>query len=254
MTSQTDRAKRFKDLHKKSDPLVLYNIWDSGSATAVAQEGALALATGSWSVAAAQGYKDSEQIPLDFLLQIVERIVATTDLPLSVDFEGAYAEDPADIRKNVTRLIQTGAIGLNFEDQIVGGEGLYDVDTQCDRIKAVRLAADDSQIPLFINARTDLFLKASRDTDHATLIDDALARAAAYASAGADGFFVPGLTDPDLVQQVTDQVSLPVNVMMLGSMKSPGDAAASGASRVSFGPYPYRYAMEDLAIRYQKKT
>ena len=249
--SQVNKAQSFKEMHQKGAPLVLYNIWDAGSAKTIVDAGAAAVATGSWSVAAAQGYKDGHRIPLDFVLQIVERIAQTVDVPLSVDFEGAYAETPSDVRQNMTRIINAGAIGINFEDQIVGGQGLHPVSDQVARIKAARAAADDTGVPLFINARTDVFLKAPRDASHATYLDEALDRATAYADAGADGFFVPGLTDFDLIQKVTDHVALPVNVMMLGAFSSPKAAAEHGVSRVSFGPQPYGKAMADLADRFQ---
>ena len=92
--TQAEKARYFKSLHVPGAPVVLYNIWDAGSAKAIAEAGAVALATGSWSVAAAQGYGDGQAIPLDFALQIIRRIAETVDLPLSVDFEGAYAVDP----------------------------------------------------------------------------------------------------------------------------------------------------------------
>ena len=102
--SQVNRAQSFKEMHQKGAPLVLYNIWDAGSAKTVVDAGATAVATGSWSVAAAQGYKDGQVIPLDFVLQIAERIALTVDVPVSIDFEGAYADTPSDVRENVTQI------------------------------------------------------------------------------------------------------------------------------------------------------
>ena len=243
--SQTDKANVFKDLHVSGTPLVLYNIWDAGSAAAVAKAGATAIATGSWSVAGAQGYPDGEAIPMDFLLQIAARIAATCDLPLSVDFEGGYAVDPEVLTANIRALIATGAVGLNFEDQIVGGNGLHAIDVQTPRLRAIRAAADAAGIPFFINARTDLFLK--NKNNHAALIDDALTRAAAYADAGASGFFVPGLTDPELIARITGATDLPVNIMIRGITVA--EAAKAGAARASFGPGPFASAMEDLTGR-----
>ncbi|MEP3638870.1 MAG: isocitrate lyase/phosphoenolpyruvate mutase family protein [Paracoccaceae bacterium] len=249
--SQVDKAQSFKKMHQKGAPLVLYNIWDAGSAKTIVDAGATAVATGSWSVAAAQGYKDGQGIPLDFVLQIAARIALTVDVPVSIDFEGAYADTPSDVRKNVTQIIEAGAIGINFEDQVVGGQGLHSISDQAARIKAARDAAEDTGIPLFINARTDLFLKAPKDAAHSELLDDAFERASAYSDAGADGFFVPGLTDLGLIQKVTDQVNLPVNVMMLGPLSSPKAAAECGVSRVSYGPQPFSKAMKDLSNRFQ---
>jgi 2-methylisocitrate lyase-like PEP mutase family enzyme len=248
--SQADKARRFKALHIPGNPLVLYNIWDAGSAKSVAGAGAQALATGSWSVAAAQGYADGEAIPLDFALQIIARITASTDLPVSVDFEGGYATAPAALAANLTRVIAAGGIGINFEDQIVGGTGLHPIADQVQRIKAIRAAADAAGVPLFINARTDLFLKTQ--TNQAALVAEALARQTAYAQAGADGFFIPGLGDAALIAQICQASTLPVNVMMVGSLTALPTAARLGAARASFGPGPYRVAQDDLKARAEK--
>jgi 2-methylisocitrate lyase-like PEP mutase family enzyme len=249
--NQVKKAQDFKALHVKGQPVVLYNIWDAGGAKALVDAGATAVATGSWSVAAAQGYKDGEAIPLDFVLQIVSRIAGTVDVPLSVDFEGAYSSAPETVTQNVRKIIQAGAIGINFEDQRVGGEGLYAIEEQVARIKAARQAAELEAIPLFINARTDLFLKAGASSDHAGLLDEALTRGAAYAEAGADGFFVPALTDHALIKRVCDTSSIPVNVMMRGALTSLEVVADLGVSRASYGPGPYASAMSDLAERYR---
>lgn len=249
--SQLKKAQDFKSLHRQDAPLVLYNIWDAGGAKALADVGAPAVATGSWSVAAAQGYRDGEAIPLEFVLQIVERITATVDVPVSIDFEGGYAHDPASLTENVRKIIKAGAIGINFEDQRVGGEGLYDVEEQAERITAVRAAGEQEGIPLFVNARTDLFLKAGPKGDHSALIDEAIARGAAYAEAGADGFFVPALTNADLIKKVCGETNLPVNVMMRGPLNSLASLEGLGVSRASFGPGPYATAMADLVERYK---
>jgi len=247
--SQADKARSFAALHQKGDPLVLYNIWDAGSAKAVAAQGAPALATGSWSVAAAQGYGDAQEIPLEFLLQIVTRICATVEVPVSVDFEGGYAVDPDALAENARQLIQTGAIGINFEDRIVQGTGLHSVADQAARIAAIKSVATDEDMPLFVNARTDLFLGSDPAT-HRDHLNEALDRAAAYAEAGADGFFIPGLTDTDLIAQIAEAVTLPVNVMMMPPLKQVAELAQLGAARISYGPGAYRKSMKDLQAAY----
>lgn len=237
MTLQIDKAERFRRLHVRHDPLLLYNIWDAGSAKAVFRAGAKAVATGSWSMAA-QGYDDGEALPLDDALTVVGRIVQSVDCPVTVDFEGGYAVDPDTIGHNVRRLLALGVIGLNFEDQVVNAPSLYSIEDQVKRLRAVRAAADALGVPAFVNARTDVFLKAAPEVNHAGLLDDALARAAAYAEAGADGFFVPGLTDKALIRTICETVALPVNVMTADPEGS-GDLASLGVSRISFGPHPY---------------
>jgi 2-methylisocitrate lyase-like PEP mutase family enzyme len=245
----THQAQPFRALHIKGEPLVLYNIWDAGGAKALAEAGAKAIATGSWSMAAAHGFEDGEGIPLDLVVQIVARIAESSDLPVTVDFEGGYAVAPDRVAENVRRIIQAGAVGINFEDQIVRGEGLYAVQDQIERIKAVRQAANEEGVDLFINARTDLFLGTDPST-HAMRVGEAIAREAAYKDAGADGFFIPGLTDHALIQAIVDAVSLPVNVMMMGELTSIASVADLGVSRVSYGPGPYINAVSDLQDRF----
>src|SRR5215211_5530761 len=115
----------FAALHVPGDPVILYNIWDVGSAFAVIRAGAKALATGSHPVADANGWPDAEGVPIDFALANAKRIADSTELPLTVDFEGAYSDDPDQGAENVVRLAATGAVGCNFEDQVIGGEGLH---------------------------------------------------------------------------------------------------------------------------------
>lgn len=189
---QTDKARHFADLHVKGTPLLLYNAWDAGSAKAIRDAGAKAIATSSYSVAEAQGYRDGEAIPVGFVERIVGQIAATIDLPVTVDFEGGYDGDDDDgLAGNVARLLDLGVIGINFEDRVVKGSGLYEISRQADRIATVRETARVRGVELFINARTDLFLGQGRD--EAQLIGEALDRAKAYAAAGASGFFIPGL-------------------------------------------------------------
>ncbi len=244
--TQREKARAFAALHIKGDPVILYNVWDAGSAQAVAKAGAAALATGSWSVAAAQGYGDGEALPLELLERIVGRIAASVDLPLSVDFEGGYATAPQELAQNVARIIAAGAIGVNFEDQVVGSQGLHSIDKQAARIAAVRQAADAADLPLFINARTDLFLKEPDRSRHAGLVTEAIERAVAYQEAGASGFFVPGLLGPALLRQICERVALPVNALMLGDAPAVAELAALGVARISHGPEPYREAMKNL--------
>lgn len=237
--TQVDRAEHFARLHVKGDPLVLFNIWDPGSARAVTEMGAKAIATGSWSVAAALGFDDGEELALELALANARRIVAAVDLPVTIDFEGGYAEAPAPLAENVRRLIDAGAVGCNFEDQIVGGDGLYSIEEQCARIAAIRRIAEQTSVPFFINARTDLFLQAEPD-EHGSCLEEAERRGHAYADAGASGFFVPGLTQPEQIRKICEQAPLPVNIMMMADTPSRGELAAFGVARISYGPSPYR--------------
>jgi 2-methylisocitrate lyase-like PEP mutase family enzyme len=136
--NQTEKAKRFAELHVKGAPLLLYNAWDAGSAKSIVEAGAPAIATSSWAVAEAQGYRDGEAIPIEFAEQIVARIAATVDLPVTVDFEGGYSDDDDELASNVARLLDLGVVGINFEDRVVKGSGLYDIARQAERIAVIR--------------------------------------------------------------------------------------------------------------------
>jgi 2-methylisocitrate lyase-like PEP mutase family enzyme len=206
--NQVEKAARFSELHVKGAPLLLYNAWDAGTAKSILDAGAKAIATSSWAVAEAQGYRDGESIPITFVEQIIARIVSTIDAPVSVDFEGGYSDDNGALAENVARLLELGIIGINFEDRVVQGAGLYPIDQHARRIAAIREAARAEGVDLFINARTDLFLGQQRDP--ANSINDALDRAKAYAAAGASGFFIPGLRDDALIGHICDGVALPV--------------------------------------------
>lgn len=236
---QAERARAFAALHVPGDPLVLFNVWDAGSARAVADAGAQAIATGSWSVAAAQGYADGEALPIDLAIANIARIAAAVTLPVSIDFEGGYAADPDGVAANFARALDAGAIGCNFEDQLVGGEGLYPIADQAARIAALRAVSADA----FINARTDLFLKAAASAHDLDLVEAALRRADAYAKAGADGFFAPGLRDEALIAALCQASPLPVNIIVFPGFPERAQLAAAGVARISHGPGPYRMAM-----------
>ena len=231
----------FAALHVPGEPLVLYNIWDPGSAVAVASAGAKALATGSHPVGDAAGYGDGHRVPLAYVFDNARRVMAAVDLPLTVDFEGAYSADPDEGAANVAALKQTGAVGCNFEDQVVGGEGLHPLPTQVRRIQAIRHAVGGD---FFINARTDLFLKA-KEHDSA-LVDEVIQRGKAFAAAGASGFFVPRLSEPAQIERVVQEVPLPLNVIAFPGAPPKREWANAGVARISHGPFPHRALMARL--------
>jgi 2-methylisocitrate lyase-like PEP mutase family enzyme len=241
--TQSEKAQLFTSLHRPGDPLVLYNAWDAGSAKAVAEAGAKAIATGSASVAAAHGFQDAEALPLDLALANSARVAAAVELPVTIDFEGAYAVEPDGVAANMKRLAQTGAIGCNFEDQVIGGEGLHPLEAQAARIRAARSAVGPD---FFINARTDVFLKTRAATHEPARIEEAIARARAYAEAGASGFFVPGLVDLDQLAQICSASPLPVNFMAFPGAPAAEAVAKAGIARISHGPFPHKLAMEAL--------
>jgi len=232
----------FAALHVPGDPVILYNIWDVGSALAVVSAGARALATGSHPVADANGWPDGEKVPIDFALANAKRIAAAVELPLTVDFEGAYSSDPAEGAANAARLAETGAVGCNFEDQVIGGEGLHPLELQARRIAAIRAAVGES---FFINARTDLLLKTDEHDD--ALIDQVVERGKAFADAGASGFFVPRLSDVRQIERVVRDVPLPLNLIAFPGAPDKAVWASAGVARISHGPFPHRALMSHLA-------
>ncbi|PTD22062.1 isocitrate lyase/PEP mutase family protein [Sphingomonas fennica] len=239
MPTAADKARIFADLHVPGRPLQLFNIWDAGSARAVADAGAPALATGSWSVAAAHGLDDGEALPLTLVLANLERIVAAVDLPVTLDFEGGYGATADEVGRSAASAAGIGAIGFNIEDQQIGGNGLRPIGDQQARIAAMRAAAPHA----FVNARTDIFLKAPAAAHDDAAIDDALVRAQAYADAGASGFFAPGLADERLIARLCERSPLPVNIMMFPAVPPAARLAELGVARISHGPGPYRLAM-----------
>lgn len=238
-------AKRdqFAALHRPGDPVLLYNIWDAGSARAVAEAGAPALATGSHSLAEANGFPDGQGIPFNLFLDCIRRIAGAVEVPVSADFEGGFAADPAHLAEHAKLLVEAGAVGCNFEDQVIGGEGLHPIGEQASRVAAV------AESGLFVNARTDLFLKlffAGANANDRNLFGEALERAAAYKEAGAECFFVPGLSDPDLIAEMCERSPLPVNSVMSPGMPDVATLTQAGVARVSWGPGPWRAAMNRL--------
>jgi len=236
------KFEAFAALHVPGDPVILYNIWDVGSAKAVVAAGAKALATGSHPVGDASGFGDGHQVPIDFVFANARRIVeAIEPLPLSVDFEGAYSTDPKQAGDNVALLAQSGAVGCNFEDQVVGGEGVHPLDQQCHRIEVIRRAVGDD---FFLNARTDLYLKVQDHDD--TLVGQVIERGKAFADAGASGFFVPRLADPRQIERIVRDVPLPLNVIAFPGAPPKAEWAAAGVARISHGPFPHRALMAQL--------
>lgn len=244
MTTNLQKAETFHGLHVRGRPLVLLNVWDAGSAAAIANGGAPAIATGSWSVAAANGYPDGEQLPLDFAIDNLRRIVGAVTVPVSLDLERGYGADAEGVGATIVRAIDAGAMGCNIEDTVTDGS-LRDVAEQVARLRAARTAADAHGARFFINLRTDVFFQKGVPHDNAA-VDRALERARAYADAGADGLFVPGLFDAALIERLANASPLPLNILV-GAATPPLDVLARcGVARVSHGPGPYAQAMQAL--------
>ena len=239
--TQQQYAEAFHGLHRKGDPLILFNAWDVATAKAIANTSP-AVATSSWAVASALGYADGEDVPLDMVTGLVSRMTAAVSVPISIDLEAGYGDTPEAAAESVAKILKAGAIGINIEDGLFGGKRqLVSPDQHAAKIKAVRNAAQKLGIRLFINARTDPFLLKFGSPDEC--LNEAAKRANAYADGGTDGIFVPGLTDLALIEKFVQLTRLPVNIMVTQGLPEIPDLARVGVRRVSLGPWPMMAAM-----------
>ncbi|WP_374405006.1 isocitrate lyase/phosphoenolpyruvate mutase family protein [Pelagerythrobacter sp.] len=236
-----ERVSAFRALHVPCDPLVLFNIWDAGSAKVVAQAGARAIATGSYGVAESLGLADGETVPLDLVLANLERIVSVTDLPVSIDMEAGYGDTPAEVGASVARARDMGAAGINMEDRLPGETALVPVAEQAERLAAAAATG------LFVNARCDVFRGRDAAADGKALVAEALERARAYADAGAGGLFVPFLSDDGCIAAICEASPLPVNILWSPACGDRAALAAFGVARISHGHQPWAAAMALLA-------
>lgn len=236
----TDPVTAFKALHVPGDPLMLFNIWDAGSARAVARAGAKAIATGSYGVAEAQGFADGEDFSIDDALRNLERIVRVTDLPVTLDFETGYGATPAAVATSVRRALDAGAAGINQEDRMPGENALLPVAQAAERVGAA------ASTGLFVNARTDVYRGVKPEDYGQHLIDAVLERADAYAQAGAGGLFVPFLGDHAAITAICAASPLPVNILWGPGRGTRAELAACGVARISYGHGPWAAAMDWL--------
>ncbi|WP_447765008.1 isocitrate lyase/PEP mutase family protein [Sphingopyxis panaciterrae] len=239
----TDKIASFRALHVPGDPLILVNIWDAGSAKAVAAAGAKAIATGSWGVASAQGSSDGENFPLSEALANLARILTVTDLPVTIDMEAGYGDDPAAVGASVAQARDAGAAGINMEDRLPGTKELLPIAEAAARYRA---AADSG---LFVNARCDLFLSGDVAKDGDALVAAALERARAYADAGAGGLFVPFLADSQCIGAICEASPLPVNILRGKGGPTHQELAELGVARISHGHQPWAAAMAWLTAQ-----
>lgn len=247
MKTQQELARLFHSLHVAGAPLVLFNAWDAGSGRAVAGAGAQAVATGSWAVAAANGFDDGEQLSLAFALDNLRRIVAAVEVPVTVDLESGYGDAPETVAATVAAALEAGAVGCNLEDSVPADGSLRAAADQAMRLAAARKAAEAAGVPMYLNARTDVFFQKPADAHDTAMVAAALERARAYADAGASGLFVPGLVSEALIAEIAAASPLPVNVMVMPATPGRARLAELGVARISHGPGPYLGAMKWLA-------
>ena len=232
------QAATFKQLHAGPQILVLPNAWDAASAALMEDAGASAVATSSAAVAWAHGYADGDLLPVPTLLAAIGEIARVLKVPLTADIEGGYSDDLETLSETVRGVIDAGAVGINLED------GVRDPALQARKIEAVRKAADQAGVALFVNARTDVYLRGLAQGEAA--LAETLRRAELYRAAGADGIFVPGPVDEALLGTLAREIALPLNVMGRGGAPSAARLQTLGVRRLSSATAPFRAAYAAL--------
>ncbi|CAI3804273.1 isocitrate lyase/PEP mutase family protein [Rheinheimera sp. MM224] len=222
----TTMTHSFGALHQQPEPLLLINIWDPASAVLAQQQGAKALGTSSAALAWSLGYADGQQLPVAELLAAIQRILRVIQLPLTVDIEQGYNDDPLQVAQLLVQLAELGVAGINIED------GTAEPELLCAKIRACRDLLKGRV--LFINARTDVYLAQLATGQKA--VTECSRRLALYQEAGADGAFVPGLTDLAVAKQLSQHSSLPLNLMGRPEGATVEDLTEAGVKRISAGP------------------
>lgn len=234
-----DHASTFHQLHQGPEILVLPNAWDAASAALMSDAGARAVATSSAAVAWALGYPDGDALPVPQVIAVIAECARASKVPLTADIEGGYTDDLALLAETIKAVVGAGAVGINLED------GTRDPDLHARKIEAARKAADQAGVNLFINARTDVYLKGIAQGAAATA--ESLRRAALYRAAGASGIFVPFVREPDEIRELAAGVGLPLNVIAMPGLGKASDLQALGVRRLSSGTALFRAAFGPLA-------
>jgi 2-methylisocitrate lyase-like PEP mutase family enzyme len=227
MRSTVPRATAFHRLHHADRPLLLPNAWDAGSARLIESCGAAAIATTSAGLAWSRGYPDGDAVPPRVLATAIAELTRVLDVPLTVDIEGGYSNDPGSVADTVSAIVDAGAVGINIED----GGGTPEL--LCAKITAARAAAGRAGVELFINARTDVFLRGLVPPERA--VAETVERARRYREAGCDGVFVPALVDPETIRSLVAAIPLPLNAMVRPNLPPAAELARLGVRRVSAG-------------------
>jgi 2-methylisocitrate lyase-like PEP mutase family enzyme len=221
-------SNTFRSFHNDAALLILPNAWDSGSARLIESLGARAIATTSAALAWSRGYPDGDALPIKKLLDTARDIARIIRVPLTVDIEGGYSSDPKAVAEVVARIIDVGAVGINLED------GASPTELLCAKIEAARKTAARVGVDLFINARTDVYLRAVATGDAA--VEEVSRRAELYRAAGCDGIFVPCLVDGRAIEAIATAIDpLPLNIMLMPGLASVSELRRLGVRRLSAG-------------------
>jgi 2-methylisocitrate lyase-like PEP mutase family enzyme len=245
MRSQKEKADTLLSLHKGGDLLVLPNVWDPIGARVLTAKGYPSVATASAALSASLGYEDGEKIRRSTLIEFLERIARSVDVPVTADIETGYGESLAELEETIHHVIDAGIVGINIEDSLEEGGSLRSVAEQCQRISAIRQIAEHRNLHLVINARVDCFLSSSFP-DKTKALDEAVARAKAYSEAGADCIYPIGPGDEGTVRVLRNQIQAPINILASPTAASLSTLQAIGVNRVSFGPFVFRACLKQF--------
>ncbi|MEO9870963.1 isocitrate lyase/PEP mutase family protein [Ekhidna sp.] len=234
--------QKFLDLHKKEEPLILGNVWDVSSAIHYEKMNFNAVGTSSAAIAHTLGYEDGQNMPFDFYLQIVQRIISSIKIPLSVDLEFGYGNTPSEIIDNIIKLDKLGVQGINLEDsKIVNGERvLENVKIFQEKIAEISATLKERGINIFINLRSDAFL-----VTNASPLNESLNRIEAYKNY-VDGIFLPGITEISDIESITTNCDLPLNVMCFPNLPDFETLARAGVKRISMGNFLHQRLMNQM--------
>lgn len=244
--SQATKAQQFLSLHNNGKLLILPNVWNPIGARMLQAKGYPAVATASAAISESMGYGDGEQLKMETMLEMVTRIVRSVDLPVTADFEAGYSDSIEGLQENISRLLDTGAVGINFEDSFDDSSHLRPIAEQVDRIKAVREVAEQRGVHLVINARADSFFAEGFSSDEER-IEDVVTRLNAYIQAGADTTYPVGRGDAETLKILRKRISAPINVLATAKTASLKELQELGINRVSFGPYIFRSLLAKMS-------
>ena len=237
--TQLVKAEGFRELHKQAATFVLPDAWDVMSAKAFEQSGFKAIATTSAGIAKSLGYADGQDMPFEQLIEVVSLIANAVNVPVSADIEAGYGFTVEEIADNVRQVIEVGAVGINIEDGTGDFDGpVMDLDLQIENIIAIRALSDSLNASLFINARTDMYWANVGNPE--VRFQEAIKRALAFESAGADCIFIPGLTDLKIIEEFRKEIAVPINLLAHPKLPSLKVLSQIGVERVSCGTGPFR--------------
>lgn len=232
---QPSKGKILHDLHHNGKLLVLPNVWESLGAAMLEDIGYSAIATASGATAFSNGYQDGEKIPFNDLLVILQRIVKSVNVPVTADIENGYATNNSNLAENIRKLINIGIAGINFEDSHHYEQQLISIEHQCEKIFLIKKISKEMGASLFVNARTDAYIKGN-DLSGEEKLSQTIQRGKAYKDAGADGLYPIFLKDKTAICEIIKEVDLPVNILLLPGIPEFSELKEIGVARLSLGP------------------